>query len=157
MTVSSDDWETPPCLMSYVRERFQVDFDLAASAENAKCDRFFTKEEDALQQSWADLNVDGDLFLNPPFSLLSEFTLKAKEESRNGAGIVIIAPAYPDRRWFQNHVIGHASYVRFFSKRIEYVLPDGRTGRPRFGTALIRFFPGDVSGTTIMKKGEIQD
>ena len=57
-------WQTPP----YLFERLSAQYggftiDLAASAENALCDRYYTKEDDALAQYWG-----GEVgFCNPPF------------------------------------------------------------------------------------------
>ena len=50
---SVQEVETPPELITAVEQRFgKIDFDLAASASNAKGPRFYTKADDSLTQSW---------------------------------------------------------------------------------------------------------
>lgn len=50
---SVQEVETPPELIAAVEHRFgRIDFDLAASPNNAKAPSYFTKENDTLAQDW---------------------------------------------------------------------------------------------------------
>lgn len=51
-TSNRDDWETPQWLYDLIDEIWGIEIDVAANDENHKCDRYFTKEQDALKQSW---------------------------------------------------------------------------------------------------------
>ena len=51
-TSATDEWATPQGLFNQLDETFHFEIDVCASAENAKCERYFTKEQDGLQQDW---------------------------------------------------------------------------------------------------------
>lgn len=54
VTFSSEreDWTTPQNLFDELNAEFNFTLDAAASPENAKCERFFTEEQNALCQNW---------------------------------------------------------------------------------------------------------
>lgn len=65
--LDSDSWGTTPALFEALNRSYgPFDFDLFASPSNKKCDRFFTKEQDALKQPWHEQGRN--LFGNPPYS-----------------------------------------------------------------------------------------
>lgn len=49
--ISRNEWETPQWLFDYLDQEFHFDLDPCATPLNAKCKRFFTKEDDGLSQS----------------------------------------------------------------------------------------------------------
>lgn len=60
----SDDWSTEKWLFRYLDTLYgPFDVDVAAAPWNAKCDRFFTKRDNALIQQWGRRN-----FCNSPYS-----------------------------------------------------------------------------------------
>ena len=61
-TAKKATWETPQSLFDELDVEFGFQFDLAVDETNAKCDRFYTLEDDALKQPW-----EGVCWLNPPF------------------------------------------------------------------------------------------
>lgn len=48
----SDEWSTPQYLFDELDREFHFTLDPCADAENHKCDRYYTKEQDGLKQSW---------------------------------------------------------------------------------------------------------
>ncbi len=77
-TSDKDDWETPQDLFNVLHEEFEFDLDAAANDRNAKCTRYFTKEQDALSQQW-----EGSVFCNPPYGReIPKFLDKAYTESK---------------------------------------------------------------------------
>lgn len=56
----NDSWETPQEFFDKLNEEFGFEIDVCASSENAKCEIFFTKEQDALAQQW-----EGICWCNP--------------------------------------------------------------------------------------------
>lgn len=48
----TDNWATPTDLFNKLNEEFHFNLDPCASADNHKCDRYFTKEQDGLKQNW---------------------------------------------------------------------------------------------------------
>ena len=59
----TDNWATPTDLFNKLNEEFHFNLDPCASADNHKCDRYFTKEQDGLKQNWGGNRV----FCNPPY------------------------------------------------------------------------------------------
>jgi phage N-6-adenine-methyltransferase len=114
----TDEWATPQELfdaLAWVYGDFTLD--PCATAENAKCKRFFTRKDDGLSQPWS-----GKVFMNPPYGReIGRWVRKAFEESLNGAFVVCLVPARTDTRWWQDYVKrGHVHFLR---------------GRLRFGNA----------------------
>lgn len=50
-----EDWATPQDFFDSLNEEFHFNLDPCADPENAKCDRFFTKEENGLLKDWGGL------------------------------------------------------------------------------------------------------
>ena len=94
--------------------------DLAASTENAVCERFFSAEQDALKQSWVyHLGTHQFGWLNPPFARISPWVEKCDEEAEQGARIAVLLPASVGTDWFAKHVAGKAA-VLFLRPRLTF-------------------------------------
>lgn len=97
---------TPRELLDAVERRWgRLQFDLAADANNAVAFNFFSKEDDALRQSWAGRGL---CWLNPPFDDIPRFAARCKAEARRGARIIMLTPAAVSTNWYAAHVQGHA-------------------------------------------------
>jgi len=58
----TDLWATPQGFFDALNTEFQFTLDPCANEGNAKCEKFFTEEQDGLKQDW-----DGEkVFCNPP-------------------------------------------------------------------------------------------
>ena len=57
------DWSTPKYLFNYFNDHFNFTLDPCATKENALCEKYFTIEENGLNQSWENETV----FMNPPY------------------------------------------------------------------------------------------
>ena len=51
-TAKSVEWETPQALFDELDREFGFTLDVCATKENAKCEKYFTKEQDGLSQNW---------------------------------------------------------------------------------------------------------
>lgn len=51
-SAQTDEWATPQYVFDMLNEEFHFTLDAAATAENAKCERFYTKEQDGLKMPW---------------------------------------------------------------------------------------------------------
>lgn len=113
---ATDLWATPQAFFDELDAEFNFTLDPCATDENAKCERYFTKEDDGLTQSWAGETV----FMNPPYGReISHWMRKAYEESRKGATVVCLVPARTDTRWFHDFVYGKAE-IRFVRGRLKF-------------------------------------
>jgi phage N-6-adenine-methyltransferase len=118
--------------------------DAAAAPHNAKCDRFFARADNGLEQSWAGERV----WCNPPYSDLYSWVAKAHAESPLTRGIVMLVPANrTEQKWWQElvephrDVFGTSLHVRFLKGRMRFDRPGAVIGpkgdRPPFGCCLL--------------------
>ena len=59
----SNEWETPQDLYNELNKQYRFTLDPCATPSNAKCDNFYTKQDDGLSKSWEGHIV----FMNPPY------------------------------------------------------------------------------------------
>jgi phage N-6-adenine-methyltransferase len=115
------DWTTPQSLFNKINLEFNFEWDLAASETNAKCSKFFTKEQDGLKQIW-----NGVCWLNPPYgdksSKMVDWIKKAYNDSKNNdkLTVVMLIPARTNTKWFHEYCMKAAE--------LKFIL-----GRPKFG------------------------
>lgn len=113
----ADDWETPADLFAALDDEFRFTLDVAASAGNAKCGAYFTKDDDGLTQSWG-THV---CWMNPPYgTAIRHWMAKAHAASLGGATVVCLVPARTDTRWWHEHA-ERASERRFLRGRVQFL------------------------------------
>jgi phage N-6-adenine-methyltransferase len=64
---ATDEWPTPAAFFAKLNRRYQFTLDPCATAENAKCAVYFTKEDDGLKQDWGTHRA----FVNPPYGRIT--------------------------------------------------------------------------------------
>jgi hypothetical protein len=103
---NQDCFATPSWLYQTLDAEFGFGLDAAATRESAKCEVFFTPEEDALKQDWRGASGGKPVFLNPPFNraMLPAFIEKAYRESQGGLDVVCILPFLKSYPCFQDYV-----------------------------------------------------
>lgn len=52
LSSNTDEWATPQALFDELNGTFHFTLDPCATPENAKCAKFYTKEQDGLKQDW---------------------------------------------------------------------------------------------------------
>jgi site-specific DNA-methyltransferase (adenine-specific) len=74
-------WETPQQFFDELDREFHFTLDAAASHENHKCAKYYTEEDDGLEQDWRGETV----FCNPPYGNVETglWTKKCYEEAKN--------------------------------------------------------------------------
>lgn len=55
LSSQTDEWATPQALFDELNGTFHFTLDPCATPENAKCAKFYTKEQDGLKQDWGGL------------------------------------------------------------------------------------------------------
>lgn len=130
---------SPAFFSSLQREYGPFDLDPCATAENAKCARYFSIADDGLSQEWR-----GRVFVNPPYErgVIGLWVAKARVEYEAGRAesVLLLIPAGTSTAWWHEHVEGHASSIRFLKGRGKYfVHPSGSLFRPRFEPVLVMF------------------
>lgn len=79
---ATENWATPNDLFDKLNDEFNFTLDAAAADWNHKVANYFTKEQDALNQTW-----NGTVWLNPPYGrTIGLWVQKAYNEARGGGG-----------------------------------------------------------------------
>lgn len=130
----TDDWETPQDFFDRLDAIFEFTLDPCADARNAKCSRYFTKQDDGLHQTW-----DGErIFMNPPYGRSIGAWVKKAAEAH--ALVICLLPARTDTRWWHDSVVGGGGHVIFLKGRLHF--GDGSAPAP-FPSAVV-IFTGDA-------------
>lgn len=124
-TSKSYEWATPQDLFDRLNAKYDFTLDPCATPENAKCDRFFTQEQDGLSKSWADQRI----FINPPYGrYIGKWVQKAYFESLQGAIAVCLLPARTDTKWFHEYCL--KGEIEFIKGRLYFNDDKGRAPFP---------------------------
>lgn len=114
---ATDLWSTPQDFYDELDAEFHFTLDPCATAENAKCVKFYTVKDDGLRQDWGGERV----FCNPPYGrALYAWVKKAHDESHKpGTRVVMLIPARTDTRYFHEFIY-HKAEVRFIKGRLKF-------------------------------------
>lgn len=127
-----DEWYTPDATFQDLAARHgPFDLDVAASALNSKCPKYFTAADDALKQDW-----HGVVWCNPPYRNLLQWVHKAHYEVSVGncSKVVMLLPAHTATEWF--HFALENGRVEFIKGKLRF---GGTTGVPFFGSVVVVF------------------
>ena len=112
------EWATPQDFFDRLNAEFKFTLDPCASAENHKCDKYYTKAEDGLIQDWSGETV----FCNPPYGReIGRWVCKCFHEVFDGKCpcAVMLLPARTDTRWFHDYIYNKAE-IRFIPGRLKF-------------------------------------
>ena len=124
---ASDEWETPQYIYDLLNAEFNFEVDLAATKENTKCESFYSKESNSLEQDWGGTFDRG--WINPPYSRnqCAKFIDKAARQRRRGFMTVMLLPSRTDTKAFHAHVYDVSKWkprdgveIRFIAGRLKF-------------------------------------
>jgi phage N-6-adenine-methyltransferase len=126
---STGKYGSPTDFLQATGKKFgPIVFDLAAEKSNAVVPNYFTVEDDAFKQDWAETSRkyakeeggarSGLLWLNPPFSHIAPWVRKCLEEARKGAEIALLVPASVGAKWFRDYVFRKADVYYLYGRLI---------------------------------------
>ena len=127
------DWETPVDFFNLLNDEFNFTLDPSATVENAKCKKYYTKEDDGLKQNWDNERV----FCNPPYGKEIAKWVKKASEARGGI-VVLLIPARTDTKYFHKYIY-HKSEIRFIKGRLKFKGNQKGSGPAPFPSAVIIF------------------
>lgn len=114
---ATDMWATPQDFFDALDREFHFALDVCATAENAKCERYFSPEQDGLAQDWREEAHGGYCWCNPPYGReIGKWVRKAAEST---CPIVMLLPARTDTAWFHEYIYGRAE-IRFVRGRLKF-------------------------------------
>jgi len=128
---ATDLWATPQEFFDKYNSIYNFELDVCASLENAKCDRYFTKEDDGLSQVWT-----GICWMNPPYGRqIKHWVQKAYESSlHDGATVVCLLPSRTDTAWWHDYCM--KGKIEFIRGRLKF--GEGKNSAP-FPSAVVVF------------------
>lgn len=131
----TDLWATPQNLFEELNCEFGFELDVCATPENAKCERFIAREQDALSEQMWPL-WKGILWMNPPYGReIGRWVQRAYAAAHeHGATVVCLLPARTDTRWW--HDFCAKGQVRFLRGRLKF--GDGKNPAP-FPSVIVVF------------------
>ena len=121
------DWETPQALFDALNEEFEFGLDTAASDHNAKCEHYFTDEDDALTKDWSG---HGAAWCNPPYGHgVGKWVQKAVVEVQAGhvQRVVLLLRSTTDVKWFHDWAWPYCSEMIFVKGRMCFDKGDGES------------------------------
>jgi len=112
---ATDEWSTPQELFDALSAKLgPFTLDACASAENAKCERYFTRADDGLARPWT-----GRVWMNPPYGrTLGRWMAKAWSAQTTAELVVCLVPARTDVRWW--HEYADRGEVEFMRGRVRF-------------------------------------
>ena len=105
----TDLWATPQDFFDKYDAIYGFELDVCANADNAKCKRYFSQEDNGLIQEW-----QGVCWMNPPYGrVIKDWVKKAYESALNGATVVCLLPARTDTAWWHDYCVkGSIEFIR---------------------------------------------
>ena len=133
----NNEWYTPAEYIEAAREAMgSIDTDPASNDianKVVKAEKYYTIETDGLAHDW-----HGNVWMNPPYSsdLITKFIEKLKEQRENYEQAIILVNNATETQWFYE-IVKIASAVCFPKSRVKFYMPDGKTGAPLQGQAVL--------------------
>jgi phage N-6-adenine-methyltransferase len=133
----NNEWYTPAELIEAARLAMgSIDTDPASNEiaqKTVKAGTYYTAETNGLDKDWC-----GNVWMNPPYAsdLIGKFIDKLIAERQNYKQAIILVNNATETEWF-NKIISIASAVCFPKSRVKFYMPDGKTGAPLQGQAVI--------------------
>jgi len=115
---TSSEWQTPHAFYDKLDATFSFDLDPCATPLTAKCEKYFTPEENGLLQDWSGHRV----FMNPPYGRgVDKWLKKAFEESATPhTTVVCLIPARTDTKYWHKYCM-KADEIYFVKGRLKFV------------------------------------
>jgi len=111
----SDEYETPLAFYKKLDKNHNFTLDPCATDLNHKCVKYYTMQQDGLNQSWSGESV----FINPPYSQISRWVDKAIDELPKTQRIVFLIPARTDTKYFEK-LSSYAYRTLFVKRRLKF-------------------------------------
>ena len=133
----NNEWYTPAEYIEAARKAMgSIDTDPASNDianKVVKAEKYYTIETDGLAHDW-----HGNVWMNPPYSsdLITKFIEKLKEQRENYKQAIILVNNATETQWFYE-IVKIASAVCFPKSRVKFYMPDGKTGAPLQGQAVL--------------------
>ena len=131
----SQEHETPDEIFIPLDNEFHFEVDLCATPENAKCQIYYTKEQDCFKQDWNKTS-----WANIEFVRAKKYMKKAFEDSTKfDSTLVLLCTVKSNTNWWRDYVM-KSKEVRFINGKV-YFKGSKNTQGLRFPCAVVVFNP----------------
>lgn len=148
-------WATPRTIFEVLHREYRFTVDAAASAENAKLPRFWTREQNGLAQAWEGERV----WCNPPYEEIAPWVERAQIacERDPTSMSALLLPARTGQAWFCERAIEGS--IHWFRGRIQFEPPAGVAASSNAEDSILVVFGADEVGPSVRsaKTGERLD
>lgn len=122
-TSKKQDYETPQYLFDLLNSIMNFDLDMAADSENKKCEKYFSLENNAMDQDYSNYY---NVYCNPPYNNQRIFIEKAFENTKKYCwqSYCFLIPARTDTKLFHDLIYNRLEVKYIFIK-----------GRLKFGNS----------------------
>lgn len=133
----NNEWYTPAEIIEAARSAMgSIDVDPASNdiaQKVVKAGAYYTAETNGLDKTWT-----GNVWTNPPYAsdLIGKFIDKLIAERQNYRQAIVLVNNATETEWF-NKIISISSAVCFPKSRVKFYMPDGKTGAPLQGQAVL--------------------
>ena len=133
----NNEWYTPKEFIEAARLAMgSIDIDPASSEianEVVQATEYYTAETNGL-----DKKLHGNVWMNPPYSteLIGKFIQKLVDERKDYEQAVVLVNNATETEWFMK-LVSIASAICFPKSRVKFYMPDGKTGAPLQGQAVL--------------------
>lgn len=115
----TDQWATPQYFYDELDREFHFTLDPCADENNHKCDLYFDKQTNGLNQNWGGNQV----YCNPPYGReIGKWVEKCSIESqKQNTMCVMLIPARTDTKWFHEYIYKKPNVeIRFIKGRLKF-------------------------------------
>lgn len=134
---ATDNWATPQDFFDKLNRIFDFTLDPCASDSNHKAEKYFTIEDNGLEQSW-----DGErTFMNPPYGREIGKWVKKASEQKGGLAVCLV-PARTDTKWWHDYVVGGGATIWYLRGRLKF---GGQANSAPFPSAVVIFWGEKVN------------
>lgn len=133
----NNEWYTPKEYIEAARTAMgSIDVDPASSDlanEVVKAAEYYTAETNGL-----DKKLHGNVWMNPPYAsdLIGKFISKIVDEREDYEQAIVLVNNATETEWFHK-LVSVATAICFPRSRVKFYMPDGKTGAPLQGQAVI--------------------
>ena len=131
----TDEWSTPRDTFESLNSEYRFTLDPCCLSSSAKCDKYYTPEDDGLSKEWRDEIV----FMNPPYGRdISKWMMKAYESAKHhNSTVVCLVPSRTDTRWWHDYAM--KGEITFIKGRLKF---GGAKNNAPFPSAIVVFCAG---------------
>jgi phage N-6-adenine-methyltransferase len=132
----TEEWETPQKLYDHLNLQYNFTLDPCATSKTAKCENYYTIEDDGLNKNW-----EGEIvFMNPPYGRdIKHWIKKAYEEGQKpNTMVVCLIPSRTDTKYWHEYCM-KAWKINFVKGRLKFKNDAAASNAAPFPSAVVVF------------------